>query len=191
MKRIYSILMLIAISVCAAVTVQASRYTWSRFNITFDVPDGGFVTFNSPSRLEIAWDDMSVSLQLYEKKGIDDTKIKKNLGASASDVNMFDTKVSKIKFSGFKGFYLTGSMPDGSFANICDLVSAKSDFMIQIEVNYLQGNGDAAMAVIKSITEGKKQQLDDEKPLKQKIQKKNAKPKPIKPTPAPGELYEV
>ena len=32
---------------------QAAVYTWSQYQLNFEVPDGGFVTYNSNTRFEI------------------------------------------------------------------------------------------------------------------------------------------
>ena len=37
---------------------SAAVYTWSRYDLSFETPDGGFVTYNTPTRFEIQWEDM-------------------------------------------------------------------------------------------------------------------------------------
>ena len=44
--------------VLVALLSQAAVYTWSQYNLNFEVPDGGFVTYNSNTRFEIQWDEM-------------------------------------------------------------------------------------------------------------------------------------
>ena len=39
---------------------DAAILTWSAHNLTFEVPDGGTVTYNSASHFEIMWQDMAL-----------------------------------------------------------------------------------------------------------------------------------
>ena len=108
---------------------------------------------------------------------------------------MYDTQVHKSKIDGFKGFNLTGILPDGSRACLTNVVSKKSNLLVQIEINYFLGDEARVDAILKSLTEGKPKAKKEKKKEKPKVQKKGAKPKPIKPgkvaddTPAP--LYEI
>ena len=96
---------------------QAAVYTWSRHNLTFETPDGGWVTYNSNTRFEIRWDEMVMTVQLYEKRDGDTKIVEDNLRRKAADFNMYDTKVEKIKVSGFDAKCISGTMPDGSRAS--------------------------------------------------------------------------
>ena len=54
MRRLVLAWMLALVSFLA----QAAVYTWSQYHLNFEVPDGGFVTYNSNTRFEIQWDEM-------------------------------------------------------------------------------------------------------------------------------------
>lgn len=151
---------------------QAAVYTWSRHNLTFETPDGGWVTYNSNTRFEIRWDEMVMTVQLYEKRDGDTKIIENNLRRKAADFNMYDTKIEKIKVSGFDSKCISGTMPDGSRGLIADLVSKKSHIIAEITVNYLMGNREMVEDMVKSFAENKKQQPHREK-HKQKVQKKS------------------
>lgn len=177
-----------AVAMCVA---HGETLTWQRYNLTFEVPDGGYVTHRTSTSYELQWHDLTFSIRLFDKSGADDNFLKYNLQKSASGYNMYDTQLHKSKIDGFKGYNLTGTLPDGSRACLTNVVSKKSNLAIMIEINYYLGDEARVDAILKSIAEGKKK----EKAAKQKIQKKGAKPKPIKPgkvadeTPTP--LYEI
>lgn len=177
-----------AVAMCVA---HGETLTWQRYNLTFEVPDGGYVTHRTATSYELQWHDLTFSIRLFDKSGADDNFLKYNLQKSASGYNMYDTQLHKSKIDGFKGYNLTGTLPDGSRACLTNVVSKKSNLAIMIEINYYLGDEARVDAILKSIAEGKKK----EKATKQKIQKKGAKPKPIKPgkvaneTPTP--LYEI
>ena len=177
-----------AVAMCVA---HGETLTWQRYNLTFEVPDGGYVTHRTSTSYELQWHDLTFSIRLFDKSGADDNFLKYNLQKSASGYNMYDTQLHKSKIDGFKGYNLTGTLPDGSRACLTNVVSKKSNLAIMIEINYYIGDEARVDAILKSIAEGKKK----EKATKQKIQKKGAKPKPIKPgkvadeTPTP--LYEI
>ena len=177
-----------AVAMCVA---HGETLTWQRYNLTFEVPDGGYVTHRTSTSYELQWHDLTFSIRLFDKSGADDKFLKYNLQKSASGYNMYDTQLHKSKIDGFKGYNLTGTLPDGSRACLTNVVSKKSNLAIMIEINYYLGDEARVDAILKSIAEGKKK----EKATKQKIQKKGAKPKPIKPgkvadeTPTP--LYEI
>ena len=105
--------------------------------------------------------------------------------------------IGNEQIDGFKGFNLTGTLPDGSRACLTNVTSKKSNLLVQIEINYFLGDEARVDAILKSLTEGKPKATKEkkEKKEKQKVQKKGAKPKPIKPgkvaddTPTP--LYEI
>lgn len=183
-----------AVAASAMLVASAETYTWSRYDLSFDVPNGGFVTYNSASVFEIQWHDLTVSVRLFDKSGADDNFMKYNLQKLASGYNMYDTQLRKSDVKGFKGFNLNGTLPDGSRACLVNMVSKKSNLALQIEINYLQGAEDDVSKILKSFAEGKKQKVRKEKSPKQKIQKKGAKPKPIKPGTVddlPEKLYDV
>ena len=179
----------------ALLAVKAETLTWQRYNLSFEVPDGGYVTYKATTAYELQWHDLSFSIRLFDKSGADDNFLKYNLRKSASDYNMYDTQVHKSKIDGFKGFNLTGILPDGSRACLTNVVSKKSNLLVQIEINYFLGDEARVDAILKSLTEGKPKAKKEKKKEKPKVQKKGAKPKPIKPgkvaddTPAP--LYEI
>lgn len=178
-----------AVAMCVA---HGETLTWQRYNLTFEVPDGGYVTHRTSTSYELQWHDLTFSIRLFDKSGADDNFLKYNLQKSASGYNMYDTQLHKSKIDGFKGYNLTGTLPDGSRACLTNVVSKKSNLAIMIEMNYYLGDEARVDAILKSIAEGKKKK---EKAAKQKIQKKGSKPKPIKPgkvaneTPTP--LYEI
>ena len=179
----------------ALLAVKAETLTWQRYNLSFEVPDGGYVTYKAATAYELQWHDLSFSIRLFDKSGADDNFLKYNLRKSASDYNMYDTQVHKSKIDGFKGFNLTGILPDGSRACLTNVVSKKSNLLVQIEINYFLGDEARVDAILKSLTEGNPKAKKEKKKEKPKVQKKGAKPKPIKPgkvaddTPAP--LYEI
>ena len=179
----------------ALLALKAETLTWQRYNLSFEVPDGGYVTYKATTAYELQWHDLSFSIRLFDKSGADDNFLKYNLRKSASDYNMYDTQVHKSKIDGFKGFNLTGILPDGSRACLTNVVSKKSNLLVQIEINYFLGDEARVDAILKSLTEGKPKAKKEKKKEKPKVQKKGAKPKPIKPgkvaddTPAP--LYEI
>lgn len=179
----------------ALLALKAETLTWQRYNLSFEVPDGGYVTYKAATAYELQWHDLSFSIRLFDKSGADDNFLKYNLRKSASDYNMYDTQVHKSKIDGFKGFNLTGILPDGSRACLTNVVSKKSNLLVQIEINYFLGDEARVDAILKSLTEGKPKAKKEKKKEKPKVQKKGAKPKPIKPgkvaddTPTP--LYEI
>ena len=179
----------------ALLALKAETLTWQRYNLSFEVPDGGYVTYKATTAYELQWHDLSFSIRLFDKSGADDNFLKYNLRKSASDYNMYDTQVHKSKIDGFKGFNLTGILPDGSRACLTNVVSKKSNLLVQIEINYFLGDEARVDAILKSLTEGNPKAKKEKKKEKPKVQKKGAKPKPIKPgkvaddTPAP--LYEI
>ena len=168
-------------------SLSASVYTWSIHNLTFEVPDGGEVTYNSPSRFEIMWYDMAVIIQLYNKQGATDNVVKADLVRRANDFNMFDTSIGKLKVKGFKCTTLNGSMPDGSQTLLADLISNDKDIFASVTINYLLGNMDLAEDIVKSFTIGtqvnkeeKKQKIQSEEDAKaqdEKARQKNSENK--------------
>lgn len=181
MKRliIYLFLTIAAISMC-----RGEKFTWSNHDITFDVPEGGAVTYNSPSVFEIQWYDLAVVIKLYDKTEADDNYIKYALNKTAAGYNMYDTHMKKAKIDGCKGFTLTGVMPDGSLACLTNVRAKKADLAMQIEINYITENQKIVDNILDSFKIGEKQKI---KKPNQKIQKKGAKEKPIKPGTLKGE----
>ena len=66
MRHIVATILLAVLLACGFES-QASVYTWSKHNLTFEVPDGGFVTYNSNTRFEVSWEDMVMTIQLFGK----------------------------------------------------------------------------------------------------------------------------
>ena len=173
-KRLINILALMLIMLLAGVTdASASVYTWSRYNLTFETPDDGFVTFNSNTRFEIQWEDMVMTVQLYSQdKGDEKKMLTENLQRKALGFNMYDLQNGKIKVKGFKKTYsINGTMPDGSRAIIADLVSKHQNLIVEITVNYLYGNRETVEDMIKSFAENKTQTPNHER-KRQKVQTK-------------------
>lgn len=172
MKLRFVKLFVLTMMVLEAVPAWASVYTWSKHDLTFETPDGGLVTYSSSTRFEIQWDDMVMTIQLYNKDKSDDKSIKENLTRKALGFNMYDTKQGKMKVKGFKPLFIEGTMPDGSRAVIADLISNKQNLIVEVTINYLFGNREAVDDIIKSFAEGKKPEVDKEKKHKQKVQSK-------------------
>lgn len=164
MKKTFAIIIL---SLILSFQVNAEIYTWSKYNLSFIVPPGGMVTYSTNTRFEIMWDDLAVITNLYrtDKTATEQTYIN-NLERTANEYNIFERQHGKIKVKGYKGYSLDGTLPDGSHALICNLVSQKKGYVINVMVVYLLGNRETAVDIIKSFTEGK---LKVE-PKKQKIQ---------------------
>ena len=170
MKKLsVKILVTLALVLCAGLSSFATTYTWSRYKLAFEVPDNGFVTYQSNTRFEIQWEDMMVTIQLYsQQKGEKDQTYKDNLKRIAEQFSMYDTKEGKVKVKGFKGFQLEGTMPDGTRGLITNLISKKSELIVQVTINYLFGNREQADEVVKSFAEDEKPKA--EKQRKQKVQ---------------------
>ena len=162
-------ILLLAGSVDAGATV----YNWSRYDLSFETPDNGFVTFNSPTRFEVQWEDMVMTVQLYSKdKGDEKKLLTENLQRKALGYSMYDLSNGKIKVKGFKKTYsIDGTMPDGSRAIIADLVSKHQNLIVEVTVVYLYGNREIVEDMIKSFAENKKQQPNHDR-KRQKVQSK-------------------
>ncbi|MBR1474025.1 MAG: hypothetical protein IJ613_00420 [Muribaculaceae bacterium] len=165
MKR----LLFVLVMAVAGIIAQGAVYTWSQYHLNFEVPDGGFVTYNSNTRFEIQWDEMVMTVQLYNKQESSDKLIRENLQRKALGYSMYDLKQGKIKVKGFKGLTIDGTMPDGSRAIIADLISNKQDLIVEVTVNYLYGNREMVDDMIKSFAENSKNKPNREK-HKQKVQ---------------------
>lgn len=175
--------------VCAMGSLCAENYRWIK-DLTFDAPEDGRIAYNSRTRLEMVWHDMTFIIQLLRSGDVSDDLLKRDLQRTASGYNMYDTRTEKYGNRSFKGFSLEGTLPDGSTANIYNLLSKKSDLGIQVTINYTRDSAKEAKKLIKSL---KIEKPETKKPkIKQKVQKKDAPPKPIKkPSASPAELYEI
>ena len=176
MKRlniIASLLSLLLLIAAGTATADATVYNWSRYDLSFETPDGGFVTYNSNTRFEIQWEDMVMTIQLYSKdKGDEKKMLNENLQRKALGYNMYDLGNGKLKVKGFKKTYsITGTMPDGSRAIIADLVSKRQNLIVEVTVNYLYGNREVVEDMIKSFAENKQQKPNHER-KRQKVQTK-------------------
>ena len=150
---------------------HATVYNWSRYDLSFETPDDGFVTFNSSTRFEIQWEDMVMTVQLYSKdKGDEKKMLNENLQRKALGYSMYDLHNGKLKVKGFKKTYsIDGTMPDGSRAIIADIVSKHQNLIIEVTVNYLYGNREIVEDMIKSFAENKTKQPNRER-KHQKVQ---------------------
>lgn len=171
-KRLYIAIAVAAMLWCATPGILASEYTWSRYDLRFETPDNGYVTYSSDTRFDVQWEDMALSIQLYSKDDSDEKVIKNNLMRKSLGFSMYDTKEGKMKVKGFKTYYIEGTMPDGSRAVISDLVDEKQNLVVEVTVNYLFGNREAVDDIIKSFAHGAKPKNDKEKKHKQKVQSK-------------------
>lgn len=173
--RLFLFSLVAALAMWAPGEACASIYTWSKYNLTFETPDNGFVTRNTSSYFELQWEDMVMTIRLYQRQDTDDKKtFTTNLERKAGGYNMYDTKKAKIKVKGFNTYAIDGTMPDGSRAIICDLVSKnkQSRLIVEVTINYLLGNRDTAEDIIKSFAENKTQQPNKREKTKQKVQSK-------------------
>ncbi len=167
--RLLAILLMMVI--LGTMDASATVYNWSRYDLSFETPENGFVTFNSPTRFEIQWEDMVMTVQLYSKdKGDEKKMLTENLQRKALGYSMYDLHDGKIKVKGFKKTYsIDGTMPDGSRAIIADIVSKHQNLIIEVTVNYIYGNREIVEDMIKSFAENKKQQPNHER-KHQKVQ---------------------
>ena len=195
-----ALMLLLLILVCS-LDAASTVYNWSRYDLSFETPDGGFVVFNSPTRFEVQWEDMVMTVQLYSQdKGDEKKLLKENLQRKALGYSMYDLHDGKIKVKGFKKTYsIDGTMPDGSRAIIADIVSKHQNLIIEVTVNYLYGNREIVEDMIKSFAENKTQKPNRER-KRQKVQtkqkadqeKKGKKPNQDKPKPSHNEqLYDA
>ena len=174
MKRLIApltalMLMLLAGSMDAGATV----YNWSRYDLSFETPEDGFVVFNTQTFFEIRWEAMVMTVQLYSQDRGDEKKLlTENLQRKALGYNMYDLHDGKLKVKGFKKTYsIDGTMPDGSRAIIADIVSKHQNLIIEVTVNYLYGNREIVEDMIKSFAENKTKQPNHER-KRQKVQTK-------------------
>lgn len=169
--KLMTLTSLLLVAFFGATDAAATVYNWSKYDLSFETPEDGFVVFNSPTRFEIQWEDMVMTVQLYSQDSGDEKKLlTENLQRKAMGYNMYDLHDGKIKVKGFKKTYsIDGTMPDGSRAIIADLVSKKQNLIVEITVNYLYGNREVVEDMIKSFAENKKQQPNHER-KRQKVQ---------------------
>ena len=172
-RRIILTLTLLLMLLIGSVDASATVYNWSRYDLSFETPENGFVVFNSNTRFEIQWEDMVMTVQLYSQdKGDEKKLLTENLQRKALGYSMYDLHEGKIKVKGFKKTYsIDGTMPDGSRAIIADLVSKRQNLIVEITVNYLYGNREIVEDMIKSFAENKTQQPNHER-KRQKVQPK-------------------
>lgn len=169
----------IAATIVVALTfsVQAKVYTWDKYNIAFEAPDGGYVPFNffqDPNSAQVNWDEMVMTLQRYIKNENTNKKnLNERLKSRALGFNMYDTKLFTIKVKGFKCYSLEGTMPDGTRCMISYLVSDTTPTVLEVVVNYLLGNQEVVEDILKSFSEGNDQKPNEREKPKQKIQKKS------------------
>ena len=174
MKRLIAPLAaLLLLLMAGSVDASATVYNWSRYDLSFETPDDGFVLYNTPTRFEIQWEDMVMTVQLYSQdKGDEKKLLTENLQRKAMGFNMYDLHNGKLKVKGFKKTYsIDGTMPDGSRAIIADLVSKHQNLIVEITVNYLYGNREIVEDMIKSFAENKTKQPNHER-KRQKVQTK-------------------
>ena len=175
----YKKILSIAAAIVAALTfsVQAKVYTWDKYNIAFEAPDGGYVPFNffqDPNSAQVNWDEMVMTLQRYIKNENTNKKnLNERLKSRALGFNMYDTKLFTIKVKGFKCYSLEGTMPDGTRCMISYLVSDTTPTVLEVVVNYLLGNQEVVEDILKSFSEGNDQKPNEREKPKQKIQKKS------------------
>ena len=181
-SRFLAILLIMVI--LGTMDATATIYNWSRYDLSFETPDNGFVSFNSPTRFEVQWEDMVMTVQLYSKdKGDEKKLLNEKLERKALGCRMYDLHDGKIKVKGFKQTYsIAGTMPDGSRSIIADIVSKHQNLIIEVTVNYLYGNREVVEDMIKSFAENKKQQPNRERKhqkvqTRQQAEKEKAKEK--------------
>lgn len=173
LRHILQLALTVVLLLTGSVDAGATIYNWSRYELSFETPDDGFVTFNSPTRFEVQWEDMVMTVQLYSQdKGNEKKLLTENLQRKALGYNMYDLHDGKIKVKGFKKTYsIDGTMPDGSRAIIADLVSKHQNLIVEVTVVYLYGNREIVEDMIKSFAENKTQQPNHDR-KRQKVQSK-------------------
>lgn len=198
--KLMTLTSLLLVAFFGATDAAATVYNWSKYDLSFETPEDGFVVFNSPTRFEIQWEDMVMTVQLYSQDSGDEKKLlTENLQRKAMGYNMYDLHDGKIKVKGFKKTYsIDGTMPDGSRAIIADLVSKHQNLIVEITVNYLYGNREIVEDMIKSFAENKTKQPNHERkhqkvqPRHKAEQEKRQQPKQEPQRPARKEnLYDA
>ena len=173
LRHIAPLTIVLLLALIGGMDAGATVYNWSRYDLTFETPEGGFVTYNSNTRFEIQWEDMVMTVQLYSQdKGDEKKMLTENLQRKALGYSMYDLHDGKLKVKGFKKTYsIYGTMPDGSRAIIADLVSKRQNLIVEVTVNYLYGNREVVEDMIKSFAENKQQKPNHER-KRQKVQTK-------------------
>lgn len=167
MKKTILMLMLVAM----ALPAMALDLTWSKYNLNFSVPDGGYELMSTSTHYERQWEDMLLTVYLYTKDPSGNKDIyTTTLQRKAADFNMYEVKKTKIKVKNFDTYAVEGIMPDGTRGLLVNLVSKKSELVVQIVFNYLFGNREAVEEVVKSFAENPDRKPNHEA-RKQKIQK--------------------
>ena len=198
--KLMTLTSLLLVAFFGATDAAATVYNWSKYDLSFETPEDGFVVFNSPTRFEIQWEDMVMTVQLYSQDSGDEKKLlTENLQRKAMGYNMYDLHDGKIKVKGFKKTYsIDGTMPDGSRAIIADLVSKHQNLIVEITVNYLYGTREIVEDMIKSFAENKTKQPNHERkhqkvqPRHKAEQEKRQQPKQEPQRPARKEnLYDA
>ncbi len=163
-----------SVAVIMSVTASAGVYNWARYNLNFETPDGGYIPYSTSSYVEIHWEDMLFTTQVFVKDKDHKKKVyEENLQRKAFGYNMYDIETVKFKVKGFDSYAIEGTMPDGSRAIIADLVAKKQDIVVEITINYLLGNREIAEDIIKSFAINKDKKPAERKKKKQKVQKKD------------------
>lgn len=157
-----------------AATASANVYTWSRYNLNFETPEGGFIPYSNAAYVEIHWEDMLLTTQIFIKDKKDKKKVyEENLQRKALGYNMYDIETVKIKVKDFDTYAIEGTMPDGTRAIIADLVAKKHDLVVEVSINYLLGNREIAEDIVKSYAINTEKKPAERKKKKQKVQKKD------------------
>ncbi len=168
--------LMVTIAFLSTFSANAKVYTWDKYDIAFEAPEGGHIPFSffqDPSSAQVNWDEMVMTLQHYIKNENTNKKnLEERLKSRAMGFNMYDTDMMKIKVKGFKCYALEGTMPDGTRCIIAYLVSEKTTTVLEVVVNYLFGNQEVVEEMIKSFSEGNDKKPNEREKPKQKIQKK-------------------
>lgn len=176
-------------TIMVVLSANAEKFRWL-YNLTFEAPENSKVLYSSRDRLEMIVEDMTFVVQVFSSEGVNDDVLKQNLHRRAMEYNMYDTRVKKFSLSTLKGYRLNGVLPDGSIADIHNVISTKTGICVQYIVNYVGVDAKKAVKLAKSVKEESEKAPKSKR--KQKIQKKNAPLKPIKKTSTlPVELYEI
>ena len=170
-----------ALLLSLTMTTQAKIYTWDKYNIAFEAPEGGqvpFSFFQDPNSAQVEWDEMVMTLQRYIKNENTNKKnLNERLKSRALGFNMYDTKLLEIKVKGFKCYSLEGTMPDGTRCLINYLVSDKTSTVLEVVINYLLGNQEVVEDIIKSFSENNNQKPNERDPSRKFKRKKTPKSK--------------
>ena len=107
-KKYFAVATVLLLSM--ATLAQAKIYTWDKYDIAFEAPDGGHIPFSffqDPSSAQVEWDEMVMTLQHYYKnKNTNKKNLDERLKSRALGFNMYDTKLLTIKVKGFKWYSL-------------------------------------------------------------------------------------